>query len=112
MIDRVANLTLGNTCGTTVWAGFTDQKQEGMFIDSDSNNLTLPGGLWRRGEPNGGDIENCVALNLKKMEFLDISCEATLCGFCSFEAIHKLTLRGIIHKLNIDREYFWTRHII
>ena len=79
------------------WAGWDDERQEGTFRDpntgaSMSNKLDL----WYAGEPNGGRMENCAIVWVRRQAWNDLSCNDFCYGFCRIEARPRTKMRGAI----------------
>ena len=62
---------------------------------------------WKKGEPNGGKGENCVAMD--KDVLVDASCESQKCGICASQKSPVFYMRGLCEKSNFDFEYSLTR---
>ena len=55
------------------WIDGSDIAQEGVFKDSDGNNLSYLN--FNIGEPNGGGSENCLAIWEGGQSWADLGCE-------------------------------------
>ena len=100
------------SCKTTsyIWSAFTDKKVEGKFVDKDMKELDYAD--FNRGEPNGGEYENCGSIFFKSGMHVDIGCWEKLCGGCLLNHLPKFELRGVFPKeYNYDRIYYWTRNL-
>ena len=62
------------------------------------------------GQPNGGDLQPCFALNINNAVELiwDDACDLKMCFACRFESLPKVTIHGDIcpESGEIDRDYF------
>ena len=95
-----------------------DQHTEGTFVNMnryhDRNRTEQPlpkelTGAWDSGEPNGGKLENCVALR-PNGKWNDMPCEkeTKACTICYFQRRPLFTLRGLCKSTNIDQRYILT----
>ena len=46
------------------------------------------------GNPNGHELENCMAVNVVRGTYSDEECSRELCGFCQLERAPKMQIRG------------------
>ena len=64
----------------------------------------LISGVWKLGEPNGGRLENCAAVN-RKGQLIDISCDSPLgiaCNITPFVALRKRELIFVCFKVLLN----------
>jgi hypothetical protein len=95
-----------------LWAGFSDYQNEGYFVSP--NNFPINNQFWQKSEPNGQDIENCVAINYRG-KMLDFSCGGDighLCGVCDLLRVPEVTLRGDFGAMDLDRFYYWEASLV
>ena len=45
-----------------VWLGATDLEEEGIWRDSETDEVVDLAQLWNAGSPNGGTIQNCAGI--------------------------------------------------
>lgn len=78
------------------WAGWWDQKNEGLFVDVNTGEVLKPSDYqpWFYGEPNGDTVENCVVVWTMRQSWNDLSCDKTAWHFCHFERSPYFQLRG------------------
>ena len=93
-----------------IWSAFTDLETEGKFVDK--NGKVLDENDFNRGEPNGGEFENCGSIHNSNGKHVDIGCWETLCGACNLDHLPKFKLRGVLPvQYDYDRIYYWTRSL-
>ena len=83
------------------WAGWDDISTEGIFRDANtggpmSNELDL----WYAGEPNGGRMENCAMVWVRKNAWNDLRCTASCFGFCYIDTRPRTKMRGDIFQFD------------
>ena len=80
---------------TDIWTPFTDEEDEGVYINSNNGNVVdyLP---WMAGQPNGGSLQNYIAIYIIKHipMFLDDPDKSTHCVSCSVDVLTMFTLWG------------------
>ena len=59
--------------------------------------------LWKKSEPNGDRIENCVAIDYS--DFIDLDCEYQGCGACEIDKTLIFVMRGICKSSKFDVHY-------
>ena len=101
MIRNISNKY--DNCKDEIWAGYSDEKNENNFIDVDGNKMKWSN--WNFGEPNGGEVENCVTI--KKAFTNDQSCfgKGKFCTMCQITKKPEFTLRGVCPSEKIDIKY-------
>lgn len=61
---------------------------------------------WRRGEPNGMEIEKCVKMGLSsELLYSDVRCTESRCWYCSFKDRVEFRLRGLPSSSSIDPQF-------
>ena len=50
-----------------VWLGATDEEEEGVWKDSESNEVLDFSSFWKQGQPNGDKIQNCLGITVAKL---------------------------------------------
>ncbi|KAM5236458.1 mannose-binding protein C [Ctenodactylus gundi] len=76
------NAAIRYTAGGDAFLGFTDEEQEGLFVDRAGNQPTYSN--WNQGEPNNvGSGENCVII-LSDGKWNDIPCSQSFVTVCEF----------------------------
>ena len=53
-----------------VWLGATDEEEEGVWRDYESNEVVDLSSFWKQGQPNGDKIQNCLGITVKKTNSL------------------------------------------
>ena len=99
-----------DSCKSTayIWSAFTDLKTEGKFVDKTGD--ILDKNDYNRGEPNGGEFENCGSIHYTTGKHVDIGCWEALCGACNLDHLPQFKLRGLLPvQYDYDRTYYWTR---
>ena len=93
-------------CGTWIWIpvvqGSALKREDGhggffQWIDdrrSSNRNVLDDWGKWRRGEPNGFRLEQCVVEDTKREAWFDVGCESTFCSVCKIPEVQTYHLRG------------------
>ena len=94
-----------------IWSGWSDRISEGTFRSMESkaflNESQFKTNIWQRSEPNGDEMENCVALTPGN-EFTDISCTDTnrpICAICDLGESTIFILRGLCKDSLFDNHY-------
>ena len=85
-----------------IWTPYNDIKQEGKFVDTITEE-EMKWANWAKGMPNGGKVENCIALNADGT-MNDVTCHGTKHTFCDLQR-PKLNLRGACLRENLDVNY-------
>ena len=107
-----------NKLGTsTFWAGFTDNLEEGKFLNSYDNSERKMD-AWNKGDPNGGTYQNCLAVKLyansTDMKFIDTFCQEENYFFCKHGLDRIVSIRGIPENsglYGVDTKYFYDIHL-
>ena len=79
------------------WTGFTDEEDEGNFIDINEGK-PLNFKPWAQGEPNGKENENCGISYKLSPDWYDAPCDNAYFSFCRMEGISRFHLRGCLSK--------------
>ena len=75
------------------WTPYSDESEEGHYRDVNSGN-EISDFDWETGQPNGGRVENIVALVTRNNKFRDLNKEHNLCVSCTVP--HKVVyMRGL-----------------
>jgi hypothetical protein len=76
------------TGGGLAWLGLSDAGREGEFVEraAESEGGALVPPPWSPGQPNGGDEENCVALEAPTGAWSDVDCGRLLPFMCRLPA--------------------------
>ena len=86
------------------FTGYTDIEVEGEWRDVNTGEL-LTWTNWKKGQPNGGDKQQCGRINLGHGKMEDTACGRKMCPICRFKERSKLQLTGVCSQSNIDRFY-------
>ena len=62
---------------------------------------TIPN-LWKKSEPNGDRIENCVVI---EYDFIDVDCNYKACGACEIDKTIVFAMRGLCKNSKFDVHY-------
>ena len=107
----VATFTLMNQTFSDVcegehyfYTGYTDSEVEGEWRDVNTGDL-ITWTNWYKGQPNGGDKQQCCTINVARGTMGDTSCTRRKCPICRFKQRSKLQLTGVCSQSNIDRFY-------
>ena len=96
--------------GTVIWSGWSDEADEGMFVNINNPTMKLNesnmSDTWQKGQPNGGRGQNCVLST--SLGFYDVSCEQQRCGICDLPMSPLFHIKGLCQKSSFDIEYSWT----
>ena len=106
MLEKVSENPL---CGS-IWNGWTDETEEGVWADVNENGLFLSDSKfvpWAMGKPNGGRLENCIVVGGSGL-WNDVGCNGGLCGFCRLNAAPDLQIRGLCEDTKFDLRFSWT----
>ena len=83
---------------TKYWAGWNDNRVEGHFENHLTGKVLREEDgfwLWRPGEPNGGTMENCATVWLKRRTWQDSVCDnSDAFAFCRIQPRPRLIMRG------------------
>lgn len=91
-----------NCTGDNIWAGYTDRKEEGVFVDVNSGE-NMPWSNWEPGEPRG--LGHCARLKTDG-QLDDGPCSRRkYCTLCQMEKEPVLQLRGSCPEEGLDLEY-------
>ena len=101
--------TSGGRC-PRIWTPLSDQTQEGLFLNM-NNNATVEPQAWDRGEPNGGEEENFVMIDVSGAALNDVAQTRLSCSSCRLTSSLLLTLDGLCKDsmigvvLKFDKKY-------
>ena len=93
------------------WTHFTDQYEEGCFVDENTDKSTMYNSSdinWSRGEPQGGRRENYLVIRQQTKAFDDMDWEKEICVSCEVEKSTKFSLRGVCNSSYFETEYYPT----
>ena len=78
-----------------IWTPFTDESEEGIFIDTNTGKTIdyLP---WMSGQPNGGTLQNIVVLKAtaEGPQYHDLNPGSYFCGSCTLDKTTIFSLWG------------------
>ena len=78
----------------------------GDLIDQISNKTVhLDGDMWKPGQPNGLDLQECIHFDASTGEFDDESCSLKRCFICKWLREPVFILRGLCKTSEIDEKY-------
>ena len=86
------NTTLGRCA--RIWTPLSDQTEEGQFFNM-NDNATVEPQPWDRGEPNGGEEENFVMIDVSGAALNDVAQTRLSCSSCLLPTSMLLTLDGL-----------------
>ena len=98
------NETTQGSC-ENIWTPFSDEMKEGVFVNLEDKTLAefLP---WGQGQPNGGTLENSVAILPSINSYIDFSSESRACPWCKLKVDLILTLRGLCKETSMGNIFF------
>jgi len=76
------------------WIGYTDQYEEGIWMDPYTKEAMAFDGFWDPGQPNGALLENCARSYINR-RWQDVDCSTRNCALCNFPTGMNLTMRGL-----------------
>ena len=85
--------TTGSNC-PYIWTPLSDEKSEGVFLNM-NNNAEAEFQIWDGVEPNGGEDENFVMIEVSRGVFLDVSPTKLICSSCSLSTSLLLHMDGL-----------------
>ena len=78
---------------------------DGTWFDSNTDELINMEKMWRPGQPNGGNLQECALYHGEDGNYYDDQCSYKSCFVCSWDKRPVFTLRGLCINSNIDIEY-------
>ena len=85
--------TTGGTC-PYVWTPLSDENSEGLFLNMNDNS-SVQYQVWDKGEPNGGENENYVAIAIQTAALQDVEENRLFCSTCYLSSSLLLQLDGV-----------------
>ena len=86
------------------YSGHTDREREGEWRDVNTGGL-MGWSNWYRGEPNGGEKQQCSNIHVSYGTMADTSCARRFCPICRIKQRTRLQLSGVCSQSDIDRFY-------
>ena len=86
------------------YTGYTDREVEGEWRDVNTGDL-ITWTNWAKGQPNGGDKQQCGRMNVLYDTLSDDACSTRNCPICQFQKRSRLQLTGVGYQSKIDRFY-------
>ena len=79
-----------------IWSGYTDLEVEGEFRDHSGNwHVSTSNLIWKWGEPNGNESENCaVFFGIYSNQLLDFPCGSVALTACNIKKIPQFHFQG------------------
>ena len=94
------------------WIGYTDQFEEGVWMNPYSKEPMTFEGNWEPGNPNGGAAENCARSYIDR-KWQDKDCSERNCALCYFPYGMNLTMRGLCQsETNLMEGFFDTSYFV
>lgn len=86
---------------------------DGSWVDLYTNEAVQTDGMWRSGQPNGEDLEECLSYDAYTGEFVDRACsnEEVLCFTCVWTKEPMYSLRGLCSNANVDTNFNLVPHL-
>ena len=81
------------------------RKLDGTWFDSNTDELINMEKMWRPGQPNGGNLQECALYHGEDGNYYDDQCSYKSCFVCSWDKRPVFTLRGLCTDSNIDMKY-------
>ena len=78
---------------------------DGTWFDSNTDELINMEKMWRPGQPNGGNLQECALYHGEDGNYYDDQCSYKSCFVCSWDKRPVFTLRGLCTNSNIDVKY-------
>ena len=84
------------------WNGWWEIN-EGTFVNANTNEELGEYQPWNFGEPNGGELENCIGTYSLIKNWIDLSCSFNdfSLGFCQFDGYPLFSMRGRFTKSDL-----------
>ena len=82
-----------------------NRAQNGTWIDMNTNKLVDMNPLWKTGQPNGREFQNCTGYDLQTSKFLDLDCPLKNCFVCFWKDEPLFHLKGLCKDSQIDMSY-------
>ena len=100
------NQTFAEVCAGEhdFYTGYTDREVEGQWRDVDTGDL-ITWTNWDKGQPNGGEKEQCARIKVGDGKMKDTACARKMCPICHVKQRSKLQLTGVCSQSDIDRFY-------
>ena len=77
----------------------------GSWIDQNKNEIINMDNIWNKGQPDGGDLQQCATFLETSGKFDDSSCSYKSCFICGWNREPLFTLRGLCSNSNLDNQY-------
>ena len=61
--------------------------------------------MWKPGQPNGGDLQECTVYSTEDAKYSDIECSVKTCYVCVWKKEPLFSLRGLCFDTEIDHQY-------
>ena len=85
---------------------YTDENEEGVLKHVYSNSSFTSGTEYFKGQPNGGNYENCLNYKLISTGLWDCNCVISQSSLCQIpKSSSYLTLRGLCPETEVERVY-------
>ena len=96
IFSTISPTPTGGTC-PYVWTPLSDKISEGFFLNmNDNSSDTVQYQMWEKGQPNGGENENYVAIAIQTAALQDVDENSRLfCSTCSLSSSLLLRLDGL-----------------
>ena len=85
--------TTGSDC-PYIWTPLSDEQDEGIFLNM-NNNVEAEFQIWDGVEPNGGEDENFVMIEVSRGVLLDVSPTKLICSSCLLSTSLLLQMDGL-----------------
>ena len=85
--------TTGSDC-PYIWTPLSDKQAEGVFLNM-HNNTKAEFQIWDGVEPNGGEDENFVMIEVSRGVLLDVSSTKMICSSCQISSSLLLRMDGL-----------------
>ena len=112
--DKKGAERIKSQCGQEIWIPIIqgekiDGKDEYFWKEDVGNDSSVVAFMpWELSQPNGQDLQQCVTLSFKTVQYTDIACDREFCCLCEFSGEVTFHLHGIPSENNeIDTSFIF-----
>ena len=102
MLEVLGSMKTQSQCGMKFYSGFTDQHEEGIWLDANSGKI-MKWTNWYRGHPADQEDYDCSQIHVGYKKNIDGFCSEELCPLCNVPVMTAYHLQGICKESYIDR---------
>jgi len=112
LVEEIHEKCVHSSGSLIYWMGYTDQFEEGIWMNPYSKEPMTFEGNWDAGNPNGGPAENCARTYIDR-KWQDKDCSERNCALCFFPDGMNLTMRGLCKsETNLMEGFFDTIYFV